>query len=111
MKIENGDVIVGTSSKILEQRYLLTPYEYFLIGSSIDEKYEEFPDKPIAVIDEMLSVDECNEQRQRQKRYSNLFLVPLNLDKHSEYYGCTIEEPVLSDADLEDDDNYVPRKK
>jgi hypothetical protein len=88
---------------------MLTAQEHKLVGSTAyDKRYLVEPYKPFAVIDGLISVEDCDAERQKTGEllviadhwnvdalvgYASL--EPLELDKKSTNYGFTIKDPVL----------------
>ena len=94
---------------------LMTYQESCIIGSTTHEKYVEQPYTPEVVIEELLSVEECDKLRQFGEDKGRLFsalvgywkipgffgvatLERLDLDPKSQTYGCTRSDPVLIDV-------------
>ncbi|MBR9703847.1 hypothetical protein GOV12_00410 [Candidatus Pacearchaeota archaeon] len=87
---------------------LLTVQEHKFVGGSVFETCKS-PYIPVAVLDERLSVEECNKRRHSYKECQvstaflwgvskvngNMSLEELNLDEKSPEYGCTVKDPVL----------------
>lgn len=100
----------------IDFNFLLTAQEHALFGSSVAQKYKEKPYTPLAVIDDVIEVLECDRRRD-EKILDNIFasfygevkvneirgkfwqggctLEPLVVDKNSDNYGETEEDPML----------------
>lgn len=89
----------------------LTAQEHRLFGSSSGPKYYEKPHTPLAVIDDIATVEECEVIRRRvavlqvhpanyekgdiKQLYGNALLPPLDIDPNSLTYGQTLHDPEL----------------
>ncbi|MBN2454536.1 hypothetical protein JXB11_03240 [Candidatus Woesearchaeota archaeon] len=100
---------------------LLTAQEHKIIGSSIDEKYKQEPYKPLSVIDNKCSAEECDGLRKRivqiyglgaywgKKSTVAVSIEPLVLNPSSADYGRTVRDPVLLDENAQEAN--IPRDK
>ena len=95
---------------------ILTAQEHKLFGGGVPDKYEKKPYTPMAIIDEELSVEECNRLRKEKEKSDpiegafvgywgvrglsgRITLEHLVLDKNSPYYGQTVRDPVLVEVE------------
>lgn len=86
-------------------RGILTAQEHELMGSSIEDEYKSQPYKPECVIDNKLTVEECNQERRKRRTipdlgqyfgrrgFADISLEELDLDPNSISYGHTIIDP------------------
>lgn len=104
----------------LKRTDIYTYLEHRLFGSTIGKKYSTKPYTPIAIIDGLLSVEECNEHRKANSILEYVSasyfdatgmqgvarIAPLNTNPDSKTYGQYLHDPIL----IAKDNNKFHRK-
>lgn len=94
----------------------MTPQEHSLLGSTVCDRHYKKPYTPLAITDSTMNAKECNKTRLEEKSFEGTLhttyweteeylggkatLEPLNLDKTSEHYGETIQDPILLEVKI-----------
>lgn len=102
---------------------LWTPQEHKIIGSSVDDEHYKTPYTPLAIIEGIISIEECNRLREEKGKMPRgstagmfygigpidtiLSLEELNTDPTSLTYGQTVRDPILLWYDKEDFTDYT----
>jgi len=122
---------MAEGKKKVKEYELFTEQEHKLIGSSTGPKYLREPYKPLAVVDNKLSPEECDKLRREHFKgksiggivnyygvegaFGEISIEPINTNPKSKNYGCTQRDPVLLSTDreggIEDERDKFPYKR